>query len=477
MAQAEALPTKTEVLVLGGGMAGHCAAIAAAEAGAQTLFLEKTAETGGSSSRAGGGFIFIGTDLQKAAGVEDDLETFRREILEAGQYKNNPELVDMRIKNQLATYEFLRDHGVKFTLAGLGKQPARFHVTGTGRAVPALHEAALKTPNLRFFANAAGVRLLRDEASGRVNGAIIAYQGREVKVEVARAVVLATGGFSRSRKIMEIYVPEIADAVKHGGPGNTGDGLIMGTALGAGHADLGYVTGSFGGAIRNYPNAVDDSDDNPPLIFAFNIGAIMVNKNSERFINEGQSYKAISPVGQKQPDGLGFQIFDQKMMDEQSADSSVNNFNKNLADGYLRKADSIAEAAKLMNLDPVKLEAEVERYNHDARTTGVDSKFGRKVGTNAKGELLTIDKPPFYIAATTNAITSTYGGLAANGDMAIVDVFGKPIPGLFGAGEVVGGYHGALYYSGTALPTAAISGMCAGRSAAAFNKADAMAPA
>src|SRR5258708_17783303 len=105
-------------------------------------------------------------------------------------------------------------------------------------------------------------------------------------MDAARAVVLASGGFSRSRKLLQAYAPELVDAVKHGGIANTGDGLIMATALGAGHADLGYVSGSFGGAIRNYPNVARDDDDIPPLLFAFSVWAIVVNKHGERFRNE-----------------------------------------------------------------------------------------------------------------------------------------------------------------------------------------------
>ena len=91
-------------------------------------------------------------------------------------------------------------------------------------------------------------------------------------------------------------------------------GLVMATALGAGHADLGYVSGSFGGAIRNYPDVVRDENEIPPLLFAFNVGAIIVNKNGLRFVNEAQSYKVLSGICMTQLDGIGFQIFDEKVM-------------------------------------------------------------------------------------------------------------------------------------------------------------------
>ena len=377
MTEPRNLPTRCEVLVLGAGIAGHCAALAAAEAGADVLFLEKAAQPGGSSAMAGGIFLFTGTDLQKAAGEADSLQALRQDLLEAGGHRNNPELVDLFVQNQLATYEFLRDHGVKFQLApSKPPAPARSHHTGTGRSTTALHEAALGNPRIRFFVNAAGARLCRSPETGRVDGSVVTYNGREIKIDVSRAVVLASGGFSRSSKLLQAYAPELVDAVKHGGIANTG-GLIMATALGAGHADLGYVSGSFGGAIRNYPNVVRNDDEIPPLLFAFNSGAIIVNKNGVRFANEAQSYKVLSGICMTQPDGLGFQIFDEKVMGGSLAGTSVNNFKEALADGYIQTAGSIGELAKLMGIDPTALEVTIARYNKDA-VGGLDSQFGRK---------------------------------------------------------------------------------------------------
>jgi fumarate reductase flavoprotein subunit len=414
---------------------------------------------------AGGIFLFTGTDLQKAAGEADSLQALRQDLLEAGGHRNNPELVDLFVQNQLATYEFLRDHGVKFQLApSKPPAPARSHHTGTGRSTAALHQAALGNPRIRFFVNAAGARLCRSPETGRVDGSVVTYNGREIKIDVSRAVVLASGGFSRSSKLLQAYAPELVDAVKHGGIANTG-GLIMATALGAGHADLGYVSGSFGGAIRNYPNVVRNDDEIPPLLFAFNSGAIIVNKNGVRFANEAQSCKVLSGICMTQPDGLGFQIFDEKVMGGSLAGTSVNNFKEALTDGYIQTAGSIGELAKLMGIDPTALEVTIARYNKDA-VGGLDSQFGRKA---ASGALMRIDTPPYYIAATGNVITSTYGGLTANADMAVLDLFGEPIAGLFAAGELVGGFHGASYLSASALPKAAISGLRAGKSAAMSN--------
>src|ERR1700739_4123189 len=130
------------------------------QAGPPALFLEKTAQAGGSSAIAGGGFVFVGTDLQREAGISDSLEALRRDLMESGQNKNNPALVDLYVRTQLETYEFLCGHGVKFRLSpALPGTVQRIHLTGTGRAITSLHMAALANPRITFFSKSSAYRL------------------------------------------------------------------------------------------------------------------------------------------------------------------------------------------------------------------------------------------------------------------------------------------------------------------------------
>ena len=451
------IPQSADVVILGAGIAGHCAALAAAEAGAQVLLLEKASQPGGSSAMAGGGFVFVGTDLQKQAGYDEDAEYLRKGLFETGKNRNNPVLVDAFVRNQHEAYAFLVQHGAKFKLGQIDRLILE---TGTGRVITNLHMAARAHPNIIFASKCAAMKLGRDPDSRRVTDVTVAF-GDEIMTIAARcAVVLATGGFSRSRELLGVFAPELLDAVKHGGVANTGDGIMMACDLGAGLADLGYVSGSFGGAIRNYPHGVQGADEVPPLLFSFVAGGIMVNAEGKRFVNEGQTYKALGNAGMAQTGGIAFQIFDNKVLATAIEDSSVNNYQEGIVGGYIRTADTIADLAACMQLDPVALEQTIERYNADVRN-GIDSEFGRT------SNLLTVDTAPFCIAASANALTTTYGGITTNGDMAVVDWMGEPISGLFAAGEVVGGFHGAGYFSGTSLSSSSTFGMLAGRAAAA----------
>lgn len=404
--------------------------------------------------------MFCGTDLQSEAGLQDSIDALRRDLLESGQARNNLELIDAFLANQLETYDFLRGHGVKFQLY-MPPAPvmARAHITGTGRAVTTLHMAARAHANIQFFSKSAAVRLRRSRETGRVDGAVVYFGDRELEIDARNGVILATGGFSRNRDLLQIYAPELVDAVKHGGVANTGDGLMMASDLGAGHADLGYVTGSFGGAICNYPNVVVKANEVPPLLFSFLEGGILVNKHGHRFVDEGQSYKALGNIGMAQPEGIGFQIFDQKLMQGSVDDTSVNNYKEGLIGGYIQTADTIADLARRMEIDPLALEATIVRYNADV-AANADSQFGRTKN------LVAIDIAPYYIAATANALTSTYGGITADADMKVLDWYGMPIEGLYAAGEVVGGFHGAGYYSASSLSSSATFGRLAGLAAA-----------
>lgn len=141
-----------------------------------------------------------------------------------------------------------------------------------------------------------------------------------------------------------------------------------------------------------------------------------------------------------------------------------------LKKGLVKKADSIRELAATVQLDAEKLHQTVERYNEDAKQ-GQDSAFGRcSLGrTNVGkgwGEMVPIDKPPFYIYPCTTAVLATYCGLRVTGDMEVVDVMGERIDGLYAAGEIVGGFHGSGYMSGSSLSKSVIFGRVAARTAA-----------
>jgi fumarate reductase flavoprotein subunit len=239
----------------------------------------------------------------------------------------------------------------------------------------------------------------------------------------------------------------------------------MAWSLGADLVDMAWINGTFGMSINRYPERDPGPADQPVLRLAMYRGAIAVNRDGERFVDESLSYKVIGERCLEQPQGIAFQVFDDKIMSQSVPAPNSNDYRGALELGLIRQADSIAGLAECIGLDGTALERTVRRYNEDA-ASGLDGVFGRRSLGNGWGTLTAIDTPPYYVYPCTTAVLGTYCGLRVDRDMRVLDVYGEPIDGLYAAGEIVGGFHGAGYMSGTALGKAAIFGLVAGEQAA-----------
>jgi flavocytochrome c len=445
-----------DVVVVGGGLAGSAAALAAAERGARVFLLEKGQTVGGSSVRAGGGLLFAGTRLQRQAGVADSAESLREAILAAGHGRNDPATVDVYVDNQLAAYDWLAGLGQEFSLV-----PPDGDIT-----VPRLHAArpAALTGLLldRLAATGRGQVLTRTAArrlivsDGQVTGVSAGRAGRELRVTARRGVILATGGFTQSPRLLRTFAPHWADAVAMGGDGNTGDGLVMAMACGAQLSDMGYVEGTFGAAAVGFPGLPAAAGTAPRLVFAHSAGAVIVSATGRRFVNEGLGYKVIAGVCARQPGGTAFQVFDQRVMGKSRPVPSPRDFAGALADGLLFQAPTLADLAAQLRVEAAALEDTVARYNRYVRA-GDDPEYGRPLDAATE-----IAAAPFYGYPCRAGLTTTYCGVRVTRRLQVLDVFDEPIGGLFAAGEVVGGFHGAGYLTGTGLGKAAVFGRVAG---------------
>lgn len=170
----ESQPAIYDVIVVGAGLAGNIAALSAAESGATVLLLEKGAQYGGSSVKSGGGMLFAGTDIQAAAGIEDDNEQLRASILAAGRGKNDPAPVQAYLEHQLDTFEFMRGHGIDFTLTITGTDVvSRMHAAPQGYATKVMHEKFVALDHTHYWPSSTARRLVQ-AAEGRVTGVVLA---------------------------------------------------------------------------------------------------------------------------------------------------------------------------------------------------------------------------------------------------------------------------------------------------------------
>jgi fumarate reductase flavoprotein subunit len=455
-----------DVVVIGAGLAGHAAALAASDEGASVLLLEKMAEYGGDTLWSGGAFCFALTDEQQAAGVEDSEAQLRADLTAAGAETMRADLIDLYVTEQADTYRWLKGLGLDFTgpMLSPGQSVPRSHSIKMGAMLDQLHGQFLGRRDCFYRPNAAVERVTRTDA-GAARIVHLRTDGEARTIEAKSAVVLATGGFARSLDLLMRFAPELRPLKKLGGLGSTGDGLRIGMALGADIRDFGWLYGAFGAILPNYPAASAWEDNDTQMLHANYLGGIILNKVGRRFINESLSYNKVGKACLEQPDAVCFQLFDQRAMDRSQPEPVARNAQGALNRKLVARCGSIREAAITMGLDPDTVEAEVAAYNADI-TGGRDRVFGRTTLLNDEGNPQPIDSAPFYIYACTTCLIGTYAGLVANHEMALLDVFGDPIAGMFVAGEVVGGFHGPAQVSGTGLGKAAVFGRRAGLSAA-----------
>ena len=453
---------ETDVVVIGGGLAGYCAALEAAAGGAAVLLFEKQPAIGGSSVLAGGFFAFAGTDMQQAAGIDDSNARLYDDLRNAGGEQNDERLVRTYVDHQLATYEWLRKIGVTFKPVQLSSAQSvpRTHPVDPQALIDRLRALAAQTGRVQTLVNAPVDRLVQDAPGGRVTGVGATLDGKPVLVAARRGVVLAAGGFSRNEEMLKQYVPHQAAGVRYGGAGNTGDGIRMACALGAGVRDMAFIKGTFG----YHPNARTHEGRDWTKLPVYR-GAIAVNSAGRRYVDESKSYKLLGDAVLLQPGAIAYQIFDQSIMDSAADGVPPFDFRSTQRRGLVFEAATVSELAAKIGVEAAQLTATVARYNGFV-AAGADADFGRNGLSTGYGKLVKIERAPFYAYPSTSGIIATYCGLTVDTETRVLDGSGAPIAGLYAAGELMGGFHGVSYMTGSALGKCVIFGRIAGRLAA-----------
>jgi flavocytochrome c len=449
---------EVDAIVVGGGMAGHCAALELVEGGADVVLLEKQREVGGSSVLSGGSFAFAGTDLQRRLGIEDSSELLFDDLRRVGNYDNDERLVRAYADHQLATYHWLAEHGVvyeKLFLAA-GQSVPRSHSRNPCAVLERVAACAEASGRLRTMLSTPVKKLVRPTADGPVEGAVAESAGTMRAIRARLGVLISSGGFSRSDRLLQIFAPAQVATQRAGGAGNCGDGLLMAWQLGAGMSDMGAIKGTFGG----YPKAKPGEHS---ILLPIYVGAIAVNAQGQRFVDESKSYKLIGDACLQQPGAMGYQIFDQQIFERGQSGIPTMDFPAKFERGQIVKAETLAALAKALEIDVAGLAKTVAEYNASV-DAGIDQCFGRDGLSNHYGELAKIGAAPFYGYPSTSMMLATYCGISVDATMQVRDALGDAIPQLYAAGEVIGGLHGNAYMTGSAIGKAAIFGRLAASS-------------
>lgn len=447
----------SDIIVIGGGAAGWSAALAAVQAGSSVVLLEKLAEFGGSSALSGGCLALAGTDLQASQGVIDSPGLLFDDLREVGQGVNDAALVRTYCDAQLETYAWLKGAGVRFSPVietASGQSVPRVHTVDPADMVRALKTAAEATGLVSYRPATAAQELLQDGA-GRVIG--VRVSDNEPLI-ASKGVIVASGGFAKNPEMLDRYAPQYAEAVFVAGAGSQGDGLRMAQALGADLRDMDYVKGTFG------KHPTDETNDHS--LQAVYKGAIAVNQDGRRFVDESISYKLLGDAVMAQPWHTAYQIMDQGIFDTGDDRVRILDFGRRLEEGLFYVADTLDDLARQIEIEPEVLADTIARYNA-AVEAGHDPEFGREHLVHRHGALRKIETGPYYAYPSTAVVFGTYCGLRIDSGARVLRADGSPIAGLRAAGEVTGGFHGAAYMTGSALGKAVVFGRIAGISMAA----------
>lgn len=444
-----------DVIVVGAGSAGFAAAIEAAQGGAKVIILEKVPVVGGSSSLCGGALAFAGTDLQEEKNVKDSYELLKKDLLTVGENMNDPVQVQAYLDNQLDTYYWLKKLGVKFVQLSIasGMSVPRSHQVIPPDVIKVLGDAA-KGKGVVLMMQIAATRLIIDEKTGRIRGVMAEQRGKKLTYGARKGVVLTSGGFSLNRDLLAKFVPPMAKARAMVGLGCQGDGLKMAWAYGADLVDMPFIKSTFG----YHPQSTSTKQ----RAHIYYKGAIIINKEGKRFVNESISYKLLGDAALMQTDAVAYSLWDANVREAARGDALAPVMELEKL-GLVFQGQTVEELAAKIGVPPQVLETTVKDYNGGIES-GSDA-FGRKTLTSGFGKPGKIANPPYYAFLSTGVILGTYGGIRIDGKARVLDIFGQPIPGLFAAGEITGGLHGAAYMTGSAFGKAIIFGRIAGKSA------------
>lgn len=498
-AAAEDSTVDADVVVVGAGGAGMTAAITAAAEGKSVVILESQSMVGGNSVRATGGMNAGKTVYQdenefgESAGVEktlktaaekyadnetitalaktvseqwaayqanptgyfDSVELMELDTMIGGKGINDPELVETLCANSADAIDWLDEHGI--TLHDVssfgGASVKRIHrpVNAEGKTVSV---GSYMIPLLQENCEKAGVKMMLDTTANEIltdaNGAAVGVKatgasGETVTVN-AKAVVLATGGFGANLDMVVKYKPELKGFMTTNAPGIQGQGIEMAQAIGAATVDMDQ--------IQIHPTV----EANTAALITEGLrgdGAILINEEGKRFIDEVGTRDVVSAAEIAQTGSYSWLVVDQAMAD---ASSVIQGYIKK---GYTVTGSTYEELGKAMGVDAAAFAETMEKWNGYVEAKN-DPDFGRTSFANP------LNTAPYYAVKVTAGVHHTMGGLKINANTEVLNEKGEVIPGLFAAGEVTGGVHGANRLGGNAVADFTVFGRIAGAAASDY---------
>ena len=470
----EVVAMDADAVVVGGGAAGLAAAIRLEELGKNVVLVEKTYRLGGCISVSGGNQVVACSKLQAQAGVSDDTPaTMVADFQKNGEDICVPELIELYANHVGETTDWLNEScGVAYNMDGGLHDLAEYSVNrelayagGGAGATDTLREVVASS-SITVLASTSIQKLVMD--NGAVAGIVAAAKNGTTYEISAPAVVLATGGYGASPKWLTEDLAE--NSLYYGLTTSTGDGLTVACAEGVDAATrmLEYA--------KRYPNGVEVSQGRAKSTIDGNLvvwpmSAILVSPEGERVVNEKASNHDILEVELQQTDSMLYLLMDAANYAAWSEKLPGTGFNMDLVAQWLEAngastpvfahGETIAELAGHVGMDPDVLQTTVDDYNNGV-AAGVD-----EFGSSGDYLKMQIGEGTYYLVEQKPRFATTMGGLVVNDALEVQNTSGETIPGLYAAGEVVGGVMGSNSPSGANNGWALTSGKLAAEAIAA----------
>lgn len=500
--EAEAVELETDVVVVGGGGAGLSAAVAAAQEGANVILIEKTGALGGNTVRAGGPYNAVDPERQKAVQAADkasmeaafaltevepkndrhaelqaelkaDIEAYEEtdqsflfdslalhklQTYDGGDYLGDLEFIEKLVEDSLPTSEWMADNGVVWTddistvPGGLWPR-AHLPKNAAGGDYIRAGQATAEELGVEILLNSPAEELIVED--GVVKGITGTSHGAPMIIR-AEAVIIATGGFAANIEMRQEYDASLIESLPTTNtPAAMGEGITMSEVVDAELVGMEY--------IQSLP--LGNPADGGLNAWVGGSGVeyyYQINKDGVRFMAEDGRRDTMTQALLEQEDAMSYVISSGDNTVEVNADGETiwgDNIDELVEEGTVFRADTIEELAEQLGIDPEVLQDTHDTFNQYVEA-GNDEDFGRTLFGNP------LETAPFFASPRVPTVHHTMGGLRINLETEVLNEAGEPVPGLYAAGEVTGGIHGANRLGGNALVDIHVFGRVAGEKAA-----------
>ena len=442
-----------DIVIIGAGGAGLAAAIEGVQNGTKVIVLEKMGVAGGNTTSATGGLNAAETKIQKQLGIEDTKEQFYADTMKGGYNKNDPALVRKMVDKAAETVDWLMSFGVDLSDVGkmAGSTNKRTHRPQGGAAVGAHMVSVMEAEALKIGVdlrkNSKVIDIIKEE--NKPAGVVVETNGQRYTI-AAKAVIIATGGFGANPDMVVKYKPELEGFGTTNHKGATGDAFAW--------------IEKFGGALTQ----MDEIQTHPTVVPGNGLmiteavrgnGAIMVNREGNRFCSEMATRDVMSKAILNQTGKTAYLVFDM------GARKSLKAIEGYVKQGLLTEGETPEALAEKLGIPAESFASTIASYNQ-IQASGNDAEFGRKASEMPRP----LTEGPYYAVEVGPAIHHTMGGIKITPNAEVLDTNGNVIPGLYAAGEVTGGVHGGNRLGGNAVADICVYGKIAADSALEYIK-------